>query len=223
MRVLFAATSNAHKADEIRSILGQNVTLLTLKDTNARLEIDETGATFRENALIKAATWAAYLAADECHMSAEWALADDSGLEVDALHGAPGVHSARFAALDTRAKGNSPDAENNAKLLRLLKDVPAAQRTARFRCSLALVPIQRGNTAAAMAAAAHFFEGACEGRLSHTPQGGAGFGYDPLFFPAGFEQSFAELGQEIKNRISHRSKALALLSAFLGGLAGSAC
>ena len=218
MPVLFAATSNLHKADEIRTIIADRAVLLTTRDTEVRLEIEETGSTFQENALLKAVTWAAFLAADECHMTAEWVLADDSGLEVDALRGAPGVHSARFAALDTGAPGNSPDAENNAKLLRLLGDLPAEQRTARFRCVLALVPILRGGSAGSMAAQARYFEGSCEGRMGFTPQGGSGFGYDPLFFPDGFNQSFAELGPDIKNRISHRSQALARLRPFWAAL-----
>jgi XTP/dITP diphosphohydrolase len=132
-------------------------------------------------------------------------LADDSGLEVDALHGAPGVHSARFAALDSGAPGNSSDAENNAKLLRLLKDIPREQRSARFRCVLALADI----SPASAAQAPQFFEGACEGRIEFAPSGGGGFGYDPLFVPEGFTQSFAELGEDVKNRLSHRARAFA--------------
>ena len=199
-------------------MLTEGAVLLTLRDTEVRLDIEETGSTFRENALLKAATWAAFLAADECHMAAEWVLADDSGLEVDALNGAPGVHSARFAGLDTGVSGNSPDRENNAKLLRLLEAVPIERRTGRFRCALSLVPILRGGSPGEMAARARFFEGSCEGRLGFAPQGGAGFGYDPLFFPEGFNQSFAELGAEIKNQISHRSRALAQLRPFLASL-----
>jgi XTP/dITP diphosphohydrolase len=217
MRGIFVATSNPHKADEIRAILGSEFLVLTLRDTNARLEIEETGATFQENALLKALHWAAYLAADECHMSAEWALADDSGLQVDALGGAPGIHSARFAALDLGTTGNSPDGDNNQKLLRLLANIPPGERSARFICSLTLVPVLRGESVEAMARSARFFEGACEGQIGEVPQGNAGFGYDPLFFPAGFNRSFAELSSEEKNRISHRSKALAQLKAHFQG------
>lgn len=150
-------------------------------------------------------------------------LADDSGLEVDALNGAPGVHSARFAALDSGKPDNSPDAENNAKLLRLLKGVPKEKRAARFRCVIALTPIQHAPRniehessspvcfADELEMLTEVFEGACEGRIEPAPQGQGGFGYDPLFIPNGYEQSFAELGEEIKNQLSHRSKALAKL------------
>ena len=123
---------------------------------------------------------------------------------MDALQGAPGVHSARFAALDTGADGNSSDVENNAKLLRLLQDVPGSQRTARFRCLLALTPID----VAGGEATTTRFDGTCEGRISFAPSGAKGFGYDPLFIPEGFTQSFAELGEAVKNRISHRARAL---------------
>jgi XTP/dITP diphosphohydrolase len=143
-------------------------------------------------------------------------LADDSGLEVDALNGAPGVHSARFAALDSGAPGNSSDAENNAKLLRLLEHIPAEKRTARFRCAIALTPIiveERPNASPVCSADEYelqtqLFDGACDGRILFQPSGVKGFGYDPLFVPTGFEQSFAELGEDVKNRISHRAKAL---------------
>lgn len=217
MTTLFIATGNAHKVEEIRGVLGDAFTLLSQKDANARLEVEETGASFRQNSGIKAVTWAAYLAADACDLGADFVLADDSGLEVDALGGAPGVHSARFAALDDGRKGNSPDAENNAKLLRLLAQVPEGSRTARFRCVLSLTPILRGQTAVAMAGATEFFDGTCEGRMLSAAGGSGGFGYDPLFVPDGFDRSFAELGVEVKNRISHRARALELLRKRLTG------
>ena len=139
-------------------------------------------------------------------------LADDSGLEVDALDGAPGVHSARFAAQDLHGGVNASDAANNAKLLELLQEVPSARRTGRFRCVLALARV----------APARFeplsFEGVCEGRIAFAPSGGGGFGYDPLFVPEGFSASFAELGEEVKNRISHRARALARLREVWPGL-----
>jgi XTP/dITP diphosphohydrolase len=149
-------------------------------------------------------------------------LADDSGLEVDALNGAPGVHSARFAALDSGGEGNSKDSDNNAKLLRLLADVPSEKRTARFRCVIALTPLEDaiGNTQPAASPVCYadeqelqteIFDGTCEGRIEFAPRGQGGFGYDPLFIPNGFEQSFAELGEGVKNNLSHRSKALAKL------------
>ena len=138
-------------------------------------------------------------------------LADDSGLEVDALGGAPGVHSARFAALDDLTRrGNSPDAENNAKLLNLLQDVPEASRGARFRCVLALVEVSEGSGQAEP----FVFQGACEGRIARQPSGVGGFGYDPLFIPTGETASFAELGAVVKNRMSHRARALQELRSF---------
>jgi len=134
------------------------------------------------------------------------------------LNGAPGVHSARFAALDKSE--NSRDADNNAKLLRLLKNVPAEKRTARFRCVIALVPVpeQKIESASPVCFAdefePHLFDGACEGRIQFSASGHGGFGYDPLFVPGGFTQSFAELGEDVKNELSHRAKALAKLKVF---------
>ena len=212
MTTVFIATGNAHKVEEIRGILGgPDRVFLSQGDAPVRLEPDETGATFRENARIKALTWATYLAMEVCNLGARWVLADDSGLEVDALDGAPGVHSARFAALDTGRRGNSPDAENNAKLLRLMAGIAPARRTARFRCALALTPVLAGADAAAMAAATRDFEGVCEGALLENPSGSGGFGYDPLFVPQGWDRPFAELGAEVKNRLSHRARALEAL------------
>jgi XTP/dITP diphosphohydrolase len=215
MPTFFIATGNGHKVDEIRAVLGPGFTVLSQRDAALRLEIEETGATFRDNALIKAATWAGYLSSDVCHLGADHVLADDSGLEVDALGGAPGVHSARFAALDDGRRGNSPDAENNAKLLRLLREVPPEGRRARFRCALALVPVRRGASPDPLAAAARFFEGACEGQIALHASGTGGFGYDPLFVPDGYAGSFAELGPEAKNALSHRARALRALQAAL--------
>ena len=146
-------------------------------------------------------------------------LADDSGLEVDALNGAPGVHSARFAAMDKNE--NSKDADNNAKLMRLLKNVPLDRRTARFRCVIALVPVSHGNLESTSPVCfadefeAQIFDGACEGKILFDPRGQNGFGYDPLFVPDGFTQTFAELGEDAKNKLSHRAKALAKLKAGL--------
>jgi XTP/dITP diphosphohydrolase len=134
-------------------------------------------------------------------------LADDSGLEVDALGGAPGVQSARFAAPEFGLAGNAPDGANNAKLLRLLAQVPETSRTARFRCVLALTAVA-GPSSQDSPAPTRFFSGACEGRIGFVPRGSHGFGYDPLFIPAGFTETLAELGDTTKNRISHRSHAL---------------
>lgn len=143
------------------------------------------------------------------------------------MNGAPGVHSARFAALDRSADslsagatGNSPDADNNAKLLRCLQSVPRAQRTGRFRCVLALVPVPEVGLESSSPVcyadefAAQIFDGTCEGRIQSAPSGHGGFGYDPLFIPEGYQQSFAELGESLKNQLSHRAKALAKLKAF---------
>lgn len=213
MTNLFIATGNAHKVQEIRAVLGPAFTVFSQRDANVKLEPEETGATFAENARIKAVTWAAYFAADVCNLNLDYVLADDSGLEVDALGGAPGVHSARFAALDDGRPGNSPDAENNAKLLRLLAEVPVERRSARFRCVLALTPVLPGATVGKLVAGTAWFSGACEGRIAFGPAGSGGFGYDPLFVPEGFAVSFAELGEAVKNRLSHRAKALAGLRA----------
>ena len=139
-----------------------------------------------------------------------YALADDSGLEVDALGGAPGVQSARFAALDASGAGNSPDRANNDKLLRLLERVPPARRTARFRCVLAVRRLFWPSAAETV-----FFEGLCEGRIALQPAGGGGFGYDPLFVPDGYAQTFAELGEAVKNSLSHRARALEKLRDYL--------
>jgi len=161
----------------------------------------------------------------DSHSSLAFVLADDSGLAVDALNGAPGVHSARFAALDKNE--NSPDADNNAKLLRLLKGIPAEKCTARFRCVIALAPLRETKVENASPVCyaeesvpeIELFDGACEGKIIREPRGQNGFGYDPLFVPDGFDKSFAELGDEIKNQLSHRAHALAELKAHFNKLA----
>ncbi len=222
MLTLVLASRNAHKIAEIRAILGHEIRYLTLNDYPDAPEVAEDAGTFEGNATKKAvelARWTAAWQTDAHGKSRMCVLADDSGLEVDALAGAPGVHSARFAALDTDQRGNSSDADNNAKLLRLLRDVASPQRTARFRCVLALTPLpeQSVRTASTVCCvdeaefATELFEGACEGRIGFAPRGQSGFGYDPLFFPTGYEQTFAELGEEAKNRMSHRANALAKL------------
>lgn len=207
MTTLIIATRNAHKVGEIRAILGCSFRVLCLKDFPAAPPVVEDASTFAGNAAKKAVALAEWLHATAPSVMKDtesFVLADDSGLEVDILDGAPGVHSARFAALDSGAPGNSTDAANNAKLLRLLKDVPREKRTARFRCVLALAKI----APVSANCAPQLFEGACEGHIEFAPSGGGGFGYDPLFVPDGFTQSFAELGEDVKNRLSHRAKAL---------------
>ena len=223
MTTLLIATRNAHKVGEIRAILGARFQFLTLNDFPAAPKVVEDAPTFAGNAAKKATELARWLSTDSrftIHDSRFFVLADDSGLEVDELNGAPGVHSARFAAVDSVKSGNTPDADNNAKLLRLLKDVPPEKRAARFRCVIALVPVPAGKVevASPVCYADEFepqtFDGTCEGRIIFAPRGGNGFGYDPLFVPAGFEQTFAELGEDVKNQLSHRAKALAKLKEF---------
>jgi len=222
MTTLLIATRNAHKVGEIQAILGAGFRFLTLNDFPAAPKVEEDADTFAGNAAKKAVELARWIAGKPA--TPHFVLADDSGLEVDALNGAPGVHSARFAALDRGegAAGNSPDADNNAKLLGLLKEVPLEQRTGRFRCVIALVPVPEERAAGASPVcfadefAAQTFEGACEGRIQLAANGHGGFGYDPLFVPAGHTQSFAELGEDVKNRLSHRAKALEKLKRFFG-------
>jgi XTP/dITP diphosphohydrolase len=155
--------------------------------------VEDTG-TFAGNACKKARALQARLP------SGAWALADDSGLCVDALQGAPGVESAYYAG--PRASG----AENLAKLVTVMRDVPDGRRAAHFVCVLILV---------APGGEERVFEGRCDGRLGREPAGGEGFGYDPLFIPDGYDRTFAELDSAIKNRLSHRGRAWASLSAWL--------
>ena len=219
MITLLIATRNAHKAGEIHAILGGGFRLLTLTDFPAAPTVVEDAPTFAGNASKKALELAKWLAGSQPatrNPQLHFVLADDSGLEVDALNGAPGVHSARFAAADSAKSGNTPDADNNAKLLRLLKEVPVERRTARFHCVLALVPTGGTSRPVNSLAPPKLFDGVCEGRILFAPRGQNGFGYDPLFVPAGFEQSFAELGDAEKNRLSHRAKALEKLRGCLG-------
>ncbi|HXR48254.1 MAG TPA: non-canonical purine NTP pyrophosphatase [Candidatus Limnocylindrales bacterium] len=236
--LLLIATRNAHKTGEIRTILGSRFQFLTLNDFPEAPKVVEDAATFAGNATKKAVELAKWVARKHStfniqHSAPKFVLADDSGLEVDVLNGAPGVHSARFAALDRSAdgssaspSGNSPDADNNAKLLRLLKDVPLEKRAARFHCVIALTPVlpRKVEVASPVCYADEFemqtqlFDGICEGRIFFAPRGQNGFGYDPLFVPVGFEQTFAELGDEVKNRLSHRAQALQKLLEYLGGI-----
>jgi len=222
MTTLLIATRNAHKVAEIRDILGAQFQFLTLNDFSDTPKVVEDAETFSGNATKKAVELARWISDNSKlkikNLKLDFVLADDSGLEVDALNGAPGVHSARFAALDKNE--NSPDADNNAKLLRLLKDVPPEKRTGRFRCVIALVPVTRGKIEGASPVCfadeftAQTFDGACAGKIIFEPSGQNGFGYDPLFVPDGFMQSFAELGEDVKNKLSHRAKALAKLNQF---------
>ena len=234
MIALILATRNPHKTQEIRDILGEKLRYLTLNEFPKAPEVIEDAGTFAGNATKKAVELAIWLSRSSDmprparHASPTFfVLADDSGLEVDALNGEPGVHSARFAALDAGNAGNSSDEDNRAKLLRLLKGVPLETRTARFRCVVALTPLIRQEKESASPVCysnegeiqTELFEGACEGRIGLEPRGQGGFGYDPLFVPAGHEQTFAQLKEEVKNRLSHRAKALEKLNRRLDSVA----
>jgi XTP/dITP diphosphohydrolase len=222
MTTLLIATRNAHKVEEIRAILSSRFHYLTLHDFPGAPMVIEDTDTFGGNATKKVVELARWVSTSNLSAisgkssGAVFVLADDSGLEVDALSGAPGVYSARFAALDSKQPGNAPDADNNAKLLRLLQGVPVEKRTARFRCVLALTPLleSSGQNTSPVCDANEFeiqtelFDGACEGHISFAPAGKDGFGYDPLFIPNGRKHSFAELGEEAKNQLSHRAMAL---------------
>ncbi len=223
MITLLIATRNPHKVGEIRAILGDGFRCLSLQDFPPAPNVVEDANTFAGNATKKAtalARWVSIASAARNPAAPDFVLADDSGLEVDALGGQPGVQSARFA-LEPGQPGNSPDADNNAKLLRLMHGVPLAERTARFRCVLALTPLQAPQVESASPVcyadefelATQWFEGVCEGRILPAASGQGGFGYDPLFVPSGFEVSFGELGETVKNQISHRARALARLKA----------
>lgn len=195
MRIVFA-TNNAHKLEEIRAILGHSHDILSLNDIQCHADIPETADTLEGNALQKARyVW------DHYHLSV---FADDTGLEVDALGGAPGVYSARYAG------GAGHDSEANmAKLLRELHG--HTDRTARFRTVIALILADGSDKGFSE----HLFEGKVEGRIATERQGSEGFGYDPLFVPDGYGESFAQLGTAVKNRISHRARAVARLTDFL--------
>ncbi len=235
MSTLLIATRNKHKVSEIQAILGEHFRYLTLNEVRDAPTVVEDADTFAGNATKKAVALARWVGqrptADLMNQGQDttvrgiFVLADDSGLEVDALNGMPGVHSARFAALDYGRAGNSSDAENNAKLLRLLANVPREKRTARFRCILALAPVVTTRLESAspvcyadeVELAIELFEGTCEGTVAFEPRGKGGFGYDPLFVPNGYTQSFAELGESVKNGLSHRARALENLKKGLVG------
>lgn len=193
MRHLLLATRNPHKTREFSEIIGRGFAVRDLSAEASAPVVEETGKTFAENAILKAVT-----------VSREFSglvVGDDSGLEVDALNGEPGIYSARYAGHAAK------DATNIARLLREL----AAHRgtpplTARFRCVLALA--RNGELLGT-------FEGAMEGTIVEAPRGSSGFGYDPVFLPAGSAGTFAELSAEEKNRISHRARATELLRAAL--------
>ena len=194
MRIVFA-TNNAHKLSEIRQILGHRIEVLSLSDIGCHADIPETADTLEGNALQKAE-----YVVDHYHISC---FADDTGLEVDALGGAPGVFSARYA-------GEGHDSEANmSKLLGELGE--NNNRKARFRTVIALITLDGDHREV------NTFEGIVEGQITHERHGDEGFGYDPIFQPDGYDQTFAQLGMEIKNHISHRARATEKLARFLSG------
>ena len=209
MKIVFA-TNNQHKLSEIRSILGESIEVLSLKDIGYDVDIPETGQTLEENALQKA-----QYVYDHYHIDC---FADDTGLEVDALDGAPGVYSARYASLASQTSSASPAShDSEANMARLLKELGNNNnRKARFRTVIALIQQKAvcpcGCTSIKEV---HRFEGIVEGEIIRERRGGEGFGYDPIFQPDGYENTFAELGMDIKNHISHRARAVAKLAEFL--------
>lgn len=208
MKIVFA-TNNQHKLSEIRSILGESIEVLSLKDIGCDVDIPETGQTLEENALQKAQ----YIY-DHYHISV---FADDTGLEVDALNGAPGIYSARYASMEAGAHEASHDAEAN--MSRLLRELGENNnRRARFRTVIALI-LKKDVCPCGCTSIKeiHQFEGIVEGQIIKERRGGEGFGYDPIFQPDGYEETFAELGMEIKNHISHRARAVKKLADFLLG------
>ena len=202
MKTVVIATNNAHKVAEITTALDfEGWEFKTLREAGLESDPEEDADSFEGNARIKAL--AARAAAEEALGCPVAALADDSGLEVDALGGAPGVYSSRYAGTD------GDDAANNAKLLRELAGTPDAERTARFVCTLVFVDEDGAESVA---------RGTIEGRIGHEEHGGGGFGYDPLFLPDQFSdgRTLAEVTQDEKNAISHRGNALRDLKAQLG-------
>ena len=210
MKIVFA-TNNEHKLSEIRAILGPSFEVVSLADIGCHEDIPETGTTLEENALMKAE----YIY-NKYHLSC---FADDTGLEVEALNGAPGVYSARYASLESVATDSqqtlSHDSEANmARLLRELAN--NNNRKARFRTVIALREKKDvcscGCTSVKLV---HKFEGIVNGEITREKSGAEGFGYDPIFRPDGYDKTFAELGADIKNQISHRARATQKLAEYL--------
>ncbi|MFD2743734.1 MULTISPECIES: non-canonical purine NTP diphosphatase [Sphingobacterium] len=191
MTKMVFATNNAHKLEEVKAMLGDEFALLSLADIGCTADIPETGATFEHNAKQKSDYIVEHFQMD--------CFADDSGLEIDALQGEPGVYSAHYSG--------SRDMEQNIALV-LQKLGANTNRTARFRTVISL----------SIAGQQHFFDGAVEGDIISDGRGTAGFGYDPIFIPKGYEQTFAEMPAEQKNKISHRAIAVEKLVAFLRSL-----
>jgi len=197
---LILATRNAHKVREIDQILGLKFPIRGLSTSDQVAEIDESGSSYEENAILKAVTVSRHLSG--------LIVGDDSGLEVDALGGAPGIYSARYVG---------PNATNEERIQKLLDELTKVhakgdQRIARFRCVLAVA-----NAGKLLGT----FEGIAEGKIAETARGTHGFGYDPIFIPDGFAKTFAELPTEVKNNISHRAKAIRKLKPELPALCGA--
>jgi XTP/dITP diphosphohydrolase len=217
--ILIVATGNSHKAREIGRIIGESFAVLTLKDIGFTDQIVESGKTFEANAEIKLRAVADFVGQNPIKSDVynaskpeAWLLADDSGIEVDVLNGAPGVISARYAGEPCN------DEANNTKLLGELKGVAGYERSARFRCVLAVAKLTEGGS---ILGEIRFFSGSCPGKIGFEPKGTNGFGYDPIFFPEGFCRTYADLTEDEKNQISHRAKALSkfkewLLAAAIG-------
>jgi len=199
MSELLIATSNVGKAREFTYLLADvPFRLRTLAEFPHVPEVAETGATFAENAALKARAYS--------RQTGLWTLADDSGLEVEALGGAPGLHSARYAG------AGATDEERRLKLLAELTRTGDATRRARFVCVIALAQPAEN--------AMQLFTGICTGHVAHTQRGAHGFGYDPIFVPDGYAATFGELSDEVKQHISHRARALAAAKAYLLEQAG---
>lgn len=192
---VIAATNNLHKLEEIREILGRlGYKVLSLDDIGIKTDIDENGSTFKENALIKAK--------EICKLTGRMSIADDSGLEVFALNGEPGVYSARYAG----AEGDEKDEANNKKLIEKMKDIPENKRQARFVSSIALI-FPDGKQIVT--------EGYINGIIGYEEKGENGFGYDPLFIIPELDKTMAQLSSFEKNKISHRANALEKLKRIL--------
>ena len=190
MRKLVFATNNAHKLEEIRAILDDKVEVLSLKDIECDVDIPETADTLEGNAVLKAEYIYRHYGLD--------CFADDTGLEVEVLNGAPGVYSARYAG------GEGHDSEANMRKL-LAEMEGKTNRKAQFRTAICLIE----------GGAEHLFEGVVKGEIIEEKRGASGFGYDPVFMPEGYTETFAEMGSEEKNRISHRARAVQALCAYL--------
>ena len=189
---IIVASKNAHKVKELRELIDiDGIELVSLADMGFDGEIEEDGSTFEENAYIKAKT--------VCDRYSVPSIADDSGLCVDKLGGAPGIYSARYASCDGH---NSSDTENVKKLLLELSGAPSEERTARFMCAMSCV-FPDGRKISVV--------GSCEGRITDEIRGNGGFGYDPVFFYEPFGKTFGEVSEEEKNSVSHRYNAVKLL------------